>query len=80
MLRKTLPMLMVFCLGVVCLFVFFAALGSFSPAEVLWLSAGVAVLALVFAAYALWVRRHLGTHGTQELFRSGNRLSERRGF
>jgi hypothetical protein len=73
-------MLMVICLGVVCLFAFFAVLGLFAPSDVLWLCALVAALALAVTAHSLWIRRHLGTHGNREMFRSVNVLRERRGF
>jgi tetrahydromethanopterin S-methyltransferase subunit C len=73
-------MLFVVILGVIVLFGFFAVLGLFSPAEVLWLSIAVGVLAILFMIYSLRVRRHLGTHGNHRMFRSVNRLRERRGF
>jgi tetrahydromethanopterin S-methyltransferase subunit C len=73
-------MLFVVAMGVVVLFGFFAILGLFSPTEVLWLSIAVGVLAILFMIRSLWVRRHLGTHGNHDLFRSVNRLRERRGF
>jgi hypothetical protein len=71
---------MVICLGVVAMFTFFGILGLFDPAEVLWLCGIVALLALAVMAHALWIRRHLGTHGNREMFRSVNTLRERRGF
>ena len=77
---RMLPMLMVICLGVISLFAFFAVLGLFSPGEVLWLSAGVVVLAIAFTAHAMWIRRNLGKHGNRDLFRTVNTLRERRGF
>jgi hypothetical protein len=80
MLSRMLPMLMVICLGVVCLFVFFAVLNLFSPAEVLWLCGLVAVLAVAVTVHSLWIRRRLGIHGNREMFRSVNVLRERRGF
>ncbi len=44
-------------LAVVVLFAFFLALGAFAPAEVAGLSLGVAVLALLWAAHAVWQSR-----------------------
>lgn len=80
MLSKMLGPLWVVLLGVVVLFAFFAALGLFSPGEVLWLTAGVALTTILFGIRSLMVRRQLGTHGNQDAFRSLNVLRERRGF
>jgi heme exporter protein D len=80
MLSKMLGPFWVVLIGVVVLFAFFAALGMFSPAEVVWLSVAVAALAIIFVIRSLLMRRHLGRHGNQELFRSLNTLRERRGF
>lgn len=80
MLSKTLGPIWVLLLGVVVLFGFFAALGLFSPAEVLWLSAGVAALAILFGLRSLLMRRQLAKHGNREVFHSLNTLRERRGF
>ena len=80
MLSKTLGPIWVLLLGVAVLFGFFAALGLFSPAEVLWLSAAVAALAILFGVRSLLMRRQLGKHGNREVFRSLNTLRERRGF
>jgi hypothetical protein len=77
---RMLPMFMVVCLGVICLFGFFAVLGLFSPDDVLWLSLGVAALAIGVLAHSLWVRHAMDTHGNRDLFRSVNHLRERRGF
>jgi hypothetical protein len=80
MLSKMLGPIWVVLLGVVVLFGFFAALGLFAPDEVMWLTAAVAALAVLFGIRSLLVRRQLGTHGNQDLFRSLNVLRERRGF
>ena len=76
-------MLAFFCvaaMGLVVLFGFFAALGLFAPADVLWMCAVAAVLVIVTAVHSFFVRRHFGTHGNQEFFRPANHLRERRGF
>ncbi len=80
MLSKMLGPIWVVLLGVVVLFGFFAALGLFSPDEVMWLTAAVAALAVLIGIRSLLMRRQLGTHGNQDLFRSLNVLRERRGF
>jgi uncharacterized membrane protein len=80
MLSKTLGPLWVVLLGIIVMFAFFAALGLFSPADVLWLTAGVAIVLILFGIRSLMMRRHMGTHGNQDLFRSLNHLRERRGF
>ena len=64
----------------VVLFGFFAALGLFAPADVLWLCIVAAVLIVATTVHALIVRRQLGTHGNQQAFRTVNNLRERRGF
>jgi fatty acid desaturase len=80
MLSRTLTGLMIVCLGVIVVFAFFAALGLFSPGEVMWLTIGMAVLALAFIVHSLVVRRHLHEHGNRDFMRPINRLRERRGF
>jgi hypothetical protein len=80
MLSKMLGPVWVVLLGVVVLFGFFALLGLFSPEEVMWLTAAVAALAVLIGIRSLLMRRQLGTHGNQDLFRSLNVLRERRGF
>jgi amino acid transporter len=80
MLSRMLGPVWVLCLGIVVLFAFFAALGMFSPGDVAWLTAGVALVAILFGIRSLIMRRQLGTHGNQDLFRSLNHLRERRGF
>ncbi len=68
------------CLGAVALFVFFWATGLFSPAEVLWLSVLVGVLALCALIHFLRVRRALGDHCYSDLARSVHSMREHRGF
>jgi hypothetical protein len=80
MLSKTLGPIWVVLLGIVVLFAFFALLGMFSPDEVIWLTAAMAALAVLFGVRSLLMRRQLNKHGNQELFRSLNQLRERRGF
>jgi len=80
MLSKMLGPVWVVLLGVVVLFGFFALLGLFSPDEVMWLTAAVAALAVLFGIRSLLMRRQLTQHGNQDLFRSLNGLRERRGF
>jgi uncharacterized membrane protein YhaH (DUF805 family) len=62
-------------LAVVVLFAFFVALGAFSPADVAGLSIGVAVLALLWAAHAVWESRHRDGRDPATI-----RNRERRGF
>jgi hypothetical protein len=80
MLSRMLGPVWVVLLGVVVLFGFFALLGLFSPEEVMWLTAAVAALAVLIGIRSLLMRRQLGMHGNQDLFRSLNVLRERRGF
>ena len=62
-------------LSIVVLFAFFVALGAFAPAEVAWLSLGVAALALLWAAHAVWESRHRDDRDPAAI-----RNRERRGF
>jgi hypothetical protein len=80
MLSKMLGPVWIVLVGVVVLFGFFAALGLFSPDEVLWLTVAVAALCLLIGIRSLLMRRQLTQHGNQDLFRSLNVLRERRGF
>jgi hypothetical protein len=80
MTSRTLGPLWVLLLGLVVLFCFFAALGSVSLTDVGWVTAGVLLVAVLLGIRSLMMRRHLGTHGNQHLFRSLNHLRERRGF
>ena len=65
----------VLVLAVVVLFAFFVALGAFSPGEVVGLTIGVAVLAVLWIAHAMWDSRHTDPHDPAMV-----RARERRGF
>jgi hypothetical protein len=80
MLSRMLGPLLVTCLGLVVLFVFFSALGEVSPGDVLWPTIVVGVFAALFVGHSLWVRHHLREHGNQDMFRTASALRERRGF
>lgn len=80
MLSRTLGPLTVICIGVVVMFVFFAALGGVSPSEVAGLTILVGLLALLLLVRTLVVRHELGARGSQATLRSVNALRERRGF
>jgi hypothetical protein len=67
--------LWVLVLAVVVLFAFFVALGAFSPGDVIGLTIGVAVLALLWIAHAMWDSRHRDPHDPAMV-----RARERRGF
>jgi heme exporter protein D len=71
---------MITCLGLIAAFAFFAMLGLFAPADVLWLTIGMAVLAIAVLVHSLFVRHELGEGGRNEVARSVNALRERRGF
>ena len=62
-------------LSIVVLFAFFIALGAFSPGEVVWLTVAVLVLALLWAAHAVWDSRHRTGRDPATI-----RNRERRGF
>jgi hypothetical protein len=68
------------CLGAVTLFVFFAAIGGFSPRDVPWLTAAIGLLAAIFAVHAVQVSLVLRGSRSGETMRVLNRLRERRGF
>jgi hypothetical protein len=80
MLSRMLGPLSVICLGLVVMFVFFAALAGVSPSEVVWPTIVVGVLALLLLVRFLVVRHELGSGGTHLTARSVNALRERRGF
>jgi hypothetical protein len=80
MLSRMLGPLSVLCLGIVVMFVFFAALGGVTPGEVLLPSIVVGALALLFAVRALVARHELGEGGSHTTARAVNSLRERRGF
>jgi protein-S-isoprenylcysteine O-methyltransferase Ste14 len=65
----------VLVLAIVVLFAFFVALGAFSPGEVVGLTIGVAFLAVLWIAHAIWDARHTDPHDPAIV-----RARERRGF
>jgi fatty acid desaturase len=65
----------VLALAVIALFAFFAALGAFSPADVIWLTIAVAVLCALWIVHALLEDRHRGRRDAATV-----RARERRGF
>ena len=62
-------------LAIIVLFAFFVALGAFSPSEVGWLTVGVAALAVLWTAHAMWESRHRDGRDPAAI-----RNRERRGF
>jgi fatty acid desaturase len=62
-------------LALIVLFAFFVALGAFNPSEVVWLTLGVAALAVLCAAHAVWDSRHRDGRDAASI-----RNRERRGF
>jgi fatty acid desaturase len=62
-------------LALIVLFAFFVALGAFNPSEVVWLTLGVAALAVLWAAHAVWDSRHRDGRDAASI-----RNRERRGF
>jgi mannose/fructose/N-acetylgalactosamine-specific phosphotransferase system component IIC len=72
--------LMVLGVGLVALFLFFAALGAFSPTETIVASIVAAVFAVAFAVHMYRVHNALSGHGGTELHRALNMQRERRGF
>jgi steroid 5-alpha reductase family enzyme len=71
--------LMVLGAGLVVLFLFFAALGAFSPTETIVVSALAAVFAVAFAIHMYRVHRALEDGGS-DVHRALNLQRERRGF
>jgi hypothetical protein len=78
--RRASGFLWAFALGLIALFVFFAALDAFSPADVMWLTIAVGVLAAVCLVHFIRVRRALGEHRHDDSRREVNAFRERRGF
>ena len=62
-------------LAIIVLFAFFVALGAFKPDEVIWLTLGVAGLAVLWTAHAVWDSRHRDGRDPAAV-----RNRERRGF
>jgi hypothetical protein len=72
--------LMMLAAGLVVLFLFFAALGAFSPTETVVASIVAAVLAAAFAIHMYRVHHALEDGGGSDLQRTLNLQRERRGF
>ena len=62
-------------LAIIVLFAFFVALGAFNPTDVAWLTLGVAGLAVLWTAHAVWDSRHRQGRDPAAI-----RNRERRGF
>jgi fatty acid desaturase len=62
-------------LSIIVLFAFFVALGAVGPTEVIWLTLGVAALAVLWTAHAVWESRHREGRDPAAI-----RNRERRGF
>jgi hypothetical protein len=67
-------------LGGVALFVFFAAIGTISPGEVKWITAGVIAIAAASLAHFIHVRHALADPRHGELARRVHSMREHRGF
>jgi membrane protein YdbS with pleckstrin-like domain len=80
MLSGMLAGFIIICLGLIVAFAFFAMLGLFAPADVLWLTIAMGVLAAAALIHSLLVRHELGKGGRNHVARSVNALRERRGF
>jgi hypothetical protein len=65
----------ILALAVIVLFAFFAALGAFSPGDVLWATVLVAILCVLWVVHAVLEGRHRDRRD-----RSIMRARERRGF
>jgi uncharacterized membrane protein YhaH (DUF805 family) len=65
----------ILALAVIALFAFFAALGAFSPRDVLWATILVAVLCVLWVAHAVLQDRHRDRRDPSVV-----RARERRGF
>ncbi len=65
----------ILALAVIALFVFFAALGAFSPTEVIWATVAVALLCVLWIVHAIVEGRHRDNRDPAIV-----RARERRGF
>jgi 4-hydroxybenzoate polyprenyltransferase len=65
----------ILALAVIALFAFFAALGAFSPSDVLWATILVGVLCVLWVVHAILQDRHRDRRDP-----SAVRARERRGF
>ena len=72
--------LMVLGVGLVALFLFFAALGAFSPTETIVVSIIAAICAVAFAVHRYRVHHALSGRGGTDMHRALNIQRERRGF
>ncbi len=71
---------MMLAAGLVALFLFFLALGAFSPTETIVASIVAVVLAVAFAIHMYRVHHALEDGGGSDLHRTLNFQRERRGF
>ena len=65
----------ILALAVIVLFVFFAALGAFSPADAIWATIAVVLLCVLWVAHAVLEGRHRDRRDPAVV-----RARERRGF
>ena len=65
----------ILALAVIALFVFFAALGAFSPTEVIWATVAVGLLCVLWIMHAVLEGRHRDSRDPAVV-----RARERRGF
>ena len=80
MFSRTLTGIIITFLGAIVIFGFFALLGLFSPGEVMWLTAGMGILAVAVLVHSMLVRHEVEEGGGNPVARSINALRERRGF
>lgn len=62
-------------LSLVVMFVFFVALGAFSPGEAVGISVAVGAMAVLWVGHAIWVSRHSSGRDPRSIS-----ARERRGF
>jgi xanthosine utilization system XapX-like protein len=72
--------LVALAVGLLVLFVFFAALGAFSPAETIIASIVAGVAAVALGVHMHRVHKAMGEGHGSDFHRSLNKLRERRGF
>ena len=65
----------ILALAVIALFVFFVALGAFSPADAIWVTIAVALLCVLWVVHAVLEGRHRDRRDPAVV-----RARERRGF
>ena len=66
--------------GAVALYAFFMAMGAVSPTDLVWLTALVAVLAVLLVVHLARVHRLMSEHGHETEMREVHKWRERRGF